>query len=96
VFEPGALRTRLRAEGTIVLAVKVIPRASRSEVVAISPDGSLKVKLAAIPEKGKANEELRRLLAEFFGVSKRGVEILSGETAQHKRVRITSLSDDRP
>jgi uncharacterized protein len=95
VFDPGALTTRLRTEGTVLLAVKVIPRASKSEVVGINPDGSLKAKLVAIPERGKANEELRRLLAEFFAVSKRDVEILSGETSQHKRVRITSLADDR-
>ncbi|MCU1291376.1 MAG: hypothetical protein JWP08_226 [Bryobacterales bacterium] len=87
--DPDALRNRLRAEGTLILSVKVIPRASKSDIAGITPEGVLKAKVAAIPEKGKANEELRRLLAEFFAVSKRSVEILSGETAQHKHVRIT-------
>ena len=73
-----------------MLAVRVSPRAPNSEVVGIAEEGALKVKLAALPEKGEANEELRRLLAAFFAVSKSGVQIVSGETARHKRVRIAS------
>ncbi len=72
-----------------MLAVKVSPRASRSEVTGMTPEGVLKARLAAIPEKGKANQELRRLLAEWFGVGISGVEIVAGETAQQKRVRIS-------
>ena len=83
------LRQRFTEQGTIVLAVKVSPRASRSEVVGVTDEGLLKTRLAAIPEKGKANQELRRLLAEWFGVAVSGVEILAGETAQHKRVRVS-------
>jgi uncharacterized protein (TIGR00251 family) len=55
-------------------------------------DGTLKVKVAAAPERGRANEELRATLARFFGVALRDVEIVSGETSQRKRVRIRGLS----
>jgi uncharacterized protein len=82
------LREKLLRDGSLILAVKVIPRASKSELMGLLADGTLKVKLAAIPEKGKANEELRRLLAGYFQVSKSSVELLSGETSQQKRVRI--------
>lgn len=70
------------------LRVKVIPKSSRNEVSGYMADGTLKVKIAAVPEKGKANAALCRFLAEHFGVPTRDVEILSGETSSHKRVRI--------
>ncbi len=68
--------------------VKVIPRASRSEVVGSMGDGALKVRVAAVPEKGKANEELRQLLARHFGIPVRDVEVVAGATSTRKRVRI--------
>jgi len=70
------------------IIVKVTPRAGRSEVAGFMPDGTLKVKVAAAPEKGKANEALCALLAGHFGVARRNVSILSGETSTRKRVRI--------
>ena len=73
------------------LFVKVIPKSARNEVVGYMDGGALKVKIAAAPEKGRANDELRRVLAEHFGVAIRAVEIVSGETSQRKRVRIMGL-----
>ena len=70
------------------LSVKVIPRSSKSEVVGAMDDGSLKVKLAAGPEKGKANDELCAVLARYFDVPQRDVEIISGLTSTRKRVRV--------
>jgi uncharacterized protein len=70
------------------LKVKVVPKSSRNEVVGYLPDGTLKVKIAAAPEKGKANAELRVVLAKHFGVPQRDVEIVSGETSHLKHIRI--------
>jgi uncharacterized protein len=52
-------------------------------------DGTLRARIAAVPEKGKANEELRTLLASYFGLPKSKVRIISGETSQHKRVSLS-------
>ena len=68
--------------------VKVIPRSSKSEVIGEMADGTLKVKLAAVPEKGKANQELCEVLARHFGVPERDVELVSDATSTRKRVRI--------
>ncbi len=76
--------------------VKVVPRASVSAVVGKMADGALKVKLAAVPEKGKANEELREVLARHFGVRARDVRIVAGETSTRKRVRVSSPSSSTP
>jgi len=70
------------------LAIKVVPRASRSEVAGTMADGSLKVKVAAVPEKGKANAELCAVLARHFDVLPSAVEVIAGAASTRKRVRI--------
>lgn len=87
--ELSDLSKKLAAEGRLTFHVKVIPRASKSELVGVLADGSLKVKLAAVPEKGKANEELRQVLAQAFGVPRNQVQIIAGETSPRKLVRVT-------
>ena len=72
----------------MTLRVKVIPRSSRSEISGQLADGTLKVKLAAVPEKGKANEELVELLAKTYGVARSAIEIVSGHSSPLKLVRI--------
>jgi uncharacterized protein (TIGR00251 family) len=51
-------------------------------------DGTLKARIAAVPEKGRANQELVALLAGHFGVAKGEVEIVSGHSSSLKLVRI--------
>ncbi len=82
----------LERDGVIVVDLKVTPRASRSEVTGQMSNGALKVKIAAVPEKGKANEELCRLLSGYFGVRQSDVELISGETSRTKRARIRRRS----
>jgi len=68
--------------------VKVIPKSSKTELVGYLPDGTWKVKVAAAPEKGKANRALCDFLANHLGVAKSKVHIVSGETAQLKRIHV--------
>lgn len=75
-------------EDAITFAVRVVPRASKSEVVG-EHDGMLKVRIASPPVDGAANEALVKLLAKTFGVSKIAVEIVSGQSSKTKQVRIT-------
>lgn len=72
----------------VTLTVKVVPRASKSEVVGMMDDGSLKVRVAAVPEKGKANDELRMVLARQYGVPVANVTIATGAASTRKTVRI--------
>lgn len=76
-----------------MFAVKVVPRASRSEIVG-EIDGALKIRLASPPVDGAANAELIKLLAKQFRVSKAEIEIISGLTSKIKRVRIDGLTFD--
>jgi uncharacterized protein len=70
-----------------MLQVHVQPGASRTEVAGMHGE-ALKVRLAAPPVDGKANAELLRFLAEVFGVPRRNVTLLRGETSRAKVVRI--------
>lgn len=73
--------------GALTFAVRVVPRASKSEIAG-EHAGALKVRVAAPPVEGAANEELARLLAKAFGVAAREVEVLSGHASKSKRVRV--------
>ena len=73
---------------SLVISVKVIPRSAVSEVAGKTENGVLRVKVHAVPEKGKANMEVCRVLSEYFGVPRSNVEIVSGHTSVQKRVRI--------
>lgn len=85
---PAGLRLRLQREGALQLSIRVIPKAPRTEWAGVLADGSLKVKLHAVPEKGKANEELVRFLAAELDVPRERVEIVAGATNTRKQVRI--------
>jgi uncharacterized protein (TIGR00251 family) len=79
------------ATNSITFAVRVQPRASRSEVAG-ELDGALKIRLAATPVNGEANEELIHFLAKLFDVPRRQVSILSGLTSKNKLIRIEGLT----
>ena len=72
---------------TLQLTLHVQPGASRTEVAGTHGD-ALKMRLAAPPVDGKANAELLRFLAEVFGVPRRNVTLLRGESSRAKVVRI--------
>jgi uncharacterized protein (TIGR00251 family) len=72
----------------VTLKIKVIPRAARTEFAGEMADGTLKVNVAAPPEKGKANEELCAFLARHHGVERGRVEVISGASSTRKLVRI--------
>jgi uncharacterized protein len=78
--------------GRLLVEVKVMPGASRSEVSGLR-DGALLVRVAAPPEKGKANEELRACLARALGLPKSAVELISGAASRRKRVSVPAESE---
>jgi uncharacterized protein (TIGR00251 family) len=75
------------ADGALTFAVRVVPRASKT-AAAGEHGGALRVRIAAPPVEGAANEELVRFLAKAFGVAAREVEIVSGHASKSKRVRV--------
>ena len=78
-------------DGNLIFNVRVVPRASKSEIVG-EHDGALKIRIAAPPVDGAANAELIRVLAKRFGAAKNAVEITGGHASKHKQVRISGIS----
>jgi uncharacterized protein (TIGR00251 family) len=74
-------------DGALTFTVRVVPRASRSGVAG-EHDGALRIRVAAPPVDGAANEELLRTLARALGVPARNVEITGGHTSKLKQVRV--------
>ena len=77
-------------DGAITFTVRVVPRASRSGVVG-EHDGALRVRVAAPPVEGAANEELVRTLSRALDVPPRAIEIRSGHSSKIKQVRVEGL-----
>ena len=87
------LRQELEREGVIYVNVKVIPKAQKTELVEMMEgvDGEqvLKVKVAAVPEKGQANTALCEYFAKQMKVSKGMVSVVQGQTSQRKVIKVS-------
>ena len=78
----------------LTFAVRVVPRASRSEIAG-EYNGALRVRIAAPPVEGAANRELIKVLAKSFKLPQNAVEIVSGANAKNKIVRIRDANAAR-
>lgn len=74
----------------IRLTLHVQPGARKSEVAGEHGE-ALKIRLAAPPVEGKANAELLRWLADYLGVPRKAVTLLSGERNRHKIVAVDGI-----
>jgi uncharacterized protein len=73
------------------LMVKVIPNAGRNEITGFKED-VLQMRVAAPPDKGKANKELVDFLSEQLGIKKSAIAITRGLTSRNKVLSITGIS----
>ncbi len=90
----------------IILYVRAQPGAGRDEIVgkwggrtspidsgkATPVENSIKIRVTAPPEKGKANEAIIKLLAKKLGLKKSAFQIISGETSQNKKILIHGVN----
>lgn len=77
----------LRNRMSLVCLIKVVPSSGRN-AWALDKRGMLKCFLKSAPEKGKANKELIKLLAEALSVGQNNITLISGLTSRTKRVSI--------
>ncbi|MBR9843941.1 MAG: DUF167 domain-containing protein [Rhodobacteraceae bacterium] len=69
------------------IAVRVTPKASRN-MVKREEDGQIRVYVTVVPEGGKANAEVQKLLAKALGVAKSRLVLIRGQTARDKVFRV--------
>jgi uncharacterized protein (TIGR00251 family) len=79
------------AEGTVIFAVRIQPRASKDEIVS-EMAGAVKIRLQSPAIEGRANEALVEFLAKLLKTPKGAVRILSGERSRIKRVEIRGVT----
>lgn len=84
---------RALAADQAVLVVSVVPNAKRTEVVGLH-DGDLRIRLAAPPVDGKANDTLTAWLAEQLQLPKRAVRLLRGQTSRQKQLSVDAPPAD--
>lgn len=75
----------------IRIPVHVQPNANRNEILGFQ-DGTLRVRIAARPIKGQANQELIKFLSDTLGVSKSSLIIEKGATSKRKLISISGLT----
>lgn len=75
----------------VTFTAKIVPGSSKTAVAGLL-GSALKVKVAAPPEKGKANHCLVAFLAKRLGVRKQAVMIVSGQTNPVKQIQVAGIS----
>ncbi|TFG76226.1 MAG: YggU family protein [Thermodesulfobacteriales bacterium] len=76
-----------------ILKIQIQPKSYRNQIVGLH-DGRLKIKIAAPPVDGKANESLIEFLAKTFKISKSNIEILKGHTSKLKTIKLSGISEN--
>lgn len=74
------------AQQGATISVRVTPRARRNSVQI--DDGAIRVSVTTVPEKGKANTAVQKLLAKAMGVARTRLVLIRGETARDKVFRL--------
>ena len=85
---------RLTAAGGATLSLHVQPGAKKSECAGLLGE-ALKIRLAAPPVDGKANEALLRFLAQRLAIPRQQISLKSGQTSRQKVIEIESVTAER-
>ncbi len=84
---------RVATDGRITLTLHIQPGAKKTEVAGQHGE-ALKIRLAAPPVDGKANEALLRFVAETLGLPKSAVSLKSGQTSRRKVLEISGATSE--
>ena len=82
---------RESTDGTVIVSVRVVPRAGRTEVSGVHGD-ALKIRVAAPPVDGRANEAARAALADALSIAPAQVDLVSGEHSRAKQFAVRGLA----
>ena len=84
---------RVAADGRITLTLHIQPGAKKTEFAGLHGD-ALKIRLAAPPVDGKANEALVKFVAETLKLPKSAVSLKSGQTSRRKVLEVEGATPD--
>jgi uncharacterized protein len=85
------------AKEGVTLRLKLTPKSSKNALVKIEADVDgkthLKATVTAVPEKGKANTALIKLLSKKLGLPKTSIRLIAGEQSRYKTAHISGEPD---
>ena len=84
---------RQAADGRITLTLHIQPGAKKTQFAGLHGD-ALKIRLAAPPVDGKANEALVKFVAETLGLAKSAVNLKSGQTSRRKVLEVQGATTE--
>lgn len=84
---------RQAPDGSLTLTLHIQPGAKKTQCAGLHGD-ALKIRLAAPPVDGKANEALIRFLADTLGIPRSDITLKSGHSARRKVIEVTGVSHD--
>jgi uncharacterized protein (TIGR00251 family) len=79
------------SSGSVLLSLKIVPRASRNEIVGISGN-ELRLRVTAPPVDSAANGAVLDFLAEHLGIPRRNLQLVRCATNPHKVVSISGMA----
>ena len=82
------IQEQLQKNGTVRFRVKILPKSQKNELAGMFGDEVLKIKIAAVPAKNKANQELIKFLSGLLRVPKSNITIVSGDTSPLKTIHV--------
>lgn len=86
-----------KEDNGVTLFVRLTPKSSRDAIEGVAPldngRACLRVRVRAVPEEGKANAALEKLLAKWIALAPRNVTVTSGATSRLNQVRISGDTD---
>ncbi|MEX2166484.1 MAG: DUF167 family protein [Methyloceanibacter sp.] len=94
----SATRLNLRRTNSgVMLTVRLTPKSAREEIVGVETFGEeavLKARVRALPEDGRANEALEKLIARWLKVPASSVSVVQGSKSRLKQVKIDGEPDE--
>ena len=73
----------------LIIEIKVVPNAGQQKCI-LDKSGHLKCYVKSLPEDGRANKELIKMLAQLLKISQAEVSIVAGATSRKKKIKIAS------
>jgi len=83
-----------QAGSGFIISVKAVPNAKKTQLAG-EYNGALKVKVAAVPEDGKANDEIVDYFSEVFDINRSQIEIIKGFKSRHKVIKLTGVEEGK-
>jgi uncharacterized protein (TIGR00251 family) len=82
------LQSELKKYRTLKLNVKISVKSNRNAFTGKMEDGTIKIRIAAVADREKANEELTKFLSRALEVPKKNISIVSGRHSPRKTIEI--------